>query len=193
MYGDDETLEESCWRALTFEHGNSHDVNTPLPFITAIAVPWLEMIRLPKYIDLLAYQDVSPAEVAALFIHENPISSWRPSLNATDQELRVSIVSHSGEVGRQAANFDLYALSMTRGAWGRSFFLSERGYLGWVPKHAKRCDCICVFQGSLIPWVIRPREEGDRLKFIGTCYMQGLMNSEAFELAGCEAESIKLA
>jgi hypothetical protein len=82
---------------------------------------------------------------------------------------------------------------MTRGAWGRSFFLSERGTLGWVPKHAKRGDRICVFQGSLIPWVIRPREEGDRLTLIGACYMQGLMNSEAFELAGCEAKSIKLA
>ncbi len=77
-------------------------------------------------------------------------------------------------------------------SFGRCFFITCAGYIGWAPKDAQEGDRLCLFSGSDIPYLIRPKgNEGFLL--IGACYVHGLMNGKARELGlGGEVESISL-
>jgi hypothetical protein len=65
--------------------------------------------------------------------------------------------------------------------WGRQYFASDLGYVGWLPDHAQEGDFICAFNGSRFPFVVRPHQGGFRL--IGACYMHGIMEGDAIGLA----------
>ena len=43
----------------------------------------------------------------------------------------------------------------TQYCYGRKFFTTKAGYMGWVPEEAITGDEICVFDGSKMPFVIR--------------------------------------
>jgi hypothetical protein len=73
---------------------------------------------------------------------------------------------------------------------GRNFFLSERGFVGWVPISAQVGDQICIFRGCNIPFVIRPCDGGYTL--LGDCYMHGLMYGEAIKMDHAPLEWIRL-
>lgn len=60
---------------------------------------------------------------------------------------------------------------------GRKFFSTQAGYMGWVPEYAHEGDELCVFDGSMMPFVIRPvaSENANRYKLVGSAYVHGLM------------------
>jgi hypothetical protein len=62
---------------------------------------------------------------------------------------------------------------------GRRVFVSESGYCGLVPEHAKDGDCLCILFGCDVPVVLR--KTGDWYTFIGECYIQRLMDGEAMK------------
>lgn len=43
---------------------------------------------------------------------------------------------------------------------------------------AEEKDSICIFLGGRVPFVIRPKADG-QYQFIGECYVHGLMDGEA--------------
>jgi hypothetical protein len=58
----------------------------------------------------------------------------------------------------------------------RSFFVSEKGYLGLAPKIAKTGDSICVLLGCDKPLIMR--REDDHYLLLGDSYVYGIMNRE---------------
>ncbi|KAI9880355.1 MAG: hypothetical protein M1830_003966 [Pleopsidium flavum] len=66
-------------------------------------------------------------------------------------------------------------------AFNRCFFITPAGYMGWAPKDAQQGDQVCLFSGSDIPYLIRPRNS-QAFQLIGACYIHGLMNGKAREL-----------
>jgi len=60
---------------------------------------------------------------------------------------------------------------------GRLFFISHNGFMGLVPKASDVGDEICILFGAATPFVIRSLDAGI-YKFIGECYVYGLMNGE---------------
>jgi hypothetical protein len=54
--------------------------------------------------------------------------------------------------------------------------VSEKGYLGLVPKRAKTGDSICVLLGCNKPLIIR--REDDHYLLLGDSYIYGIMNRE---------------
>lgn len=64
---------------------------------------------------------------------------------------------------------------------GRSFFVSTNGFMGLVPQHAISEDEICLFYGCDAPVVLRRQrnKDGNVYRFIGECFVFGLMNGEA--------------
>lgn len=60
----------------------------------------------------------------------------------------------------------------------RSFARSEKGFFGLVPTIAAQGDCIAVFSGVIVPYVLRPVSDGV-YKIVGHCYVQGIMYGEA--------------
>ena len=61
-------------------------------------------------------------------------------------------------------------------AYGRRFMITDLGFLGLAPLASMPGDEVCMLFGGTVPYVIR--SEGDRFKFIGECYVLGIMDSE---------------
>jgi hypothetical protein len=58
----------------------------------------------------------------------------------------------------------------------------SNGYVGLVPEVTSENDEIVMIQGSDLPFVLRPIQElPGYYRFIGGCYMHGLMKGEAWK------------
>jgi hypothetical protein len=62
----------------------------------------------------------------------------------------------------------------------RNMCLTARGYLGRVPMGSVIGDKICILFGGCVPFVLRDTGDG-YFKFIGECYIHGIMDGEAIE------------
>jgi Heterokaryon incompatibility protein (HET) len=63
----------------------------------------------------------------------------------------------------------------------RRFFSTKSGYFG-VGRHLiQRGDVCCVFQGTRLPFVIRPITNISRYKFVGDAYIHGVSKGEILE------------
>jgi hypothetical protein len=62
--------------------------------------------------------------------------------------------------------------------WSTPLCTTAKGYLAAVPFTAKVGDCIAVLAGGRVPFVLRPI--GDHYRFVGPCYVHGIMHGEAF-------------
>ena len=58
-----------------------------------------------------------------------------------------------------------------------SLCITAEGYLAAVPCTAQIGDCIVLLAGGGYPFVLRP--SGAHYRFIGPCYVHGIMNGEA--------------
>lgn len=61
---------------------------------------------------------------------------------------------------------------------GRTVFVCKNGYLGLGPQHAQTGDIVAVVDGSPVPIVLRPIEDGF-YQLVGESYMHGIMDGEA--------------
>lgn len=61
----------------------------------------------------------------------------------------------------------------------RRLVVSKRGLLGTAPSKARKGDLICVLFGLSVPVILRPCAETDAYRFVGECYVDGLMDGDA--------------
>ena len=73
---------------------------------------------------------------------------------------------------------------------GRRFCITERGYMGWVSLAAQQGDEIASLAGTNILFALRKGKTGFYL--MGDCYLQGLMEGEAYTLEGAEEVYIRI-
>jgi hypothetical protein len=73
----------------------------------------------------------------------------------------------------------------------RQFIVTESGRLGWAPKWADSGDQVAILAGSRLPCVIRQCGK-NRWKFIGSCYIDGIMLGEAISQGEYKEEGITL-
>ena len=70
---------------------------------------------------------------------------------------------------------------------------TKHGRLGLVPWLAKKCDLICILFGCSVPIVLRRQKDAhtgqEYFQFIGECYIHGIMEGEALELAKGESDN----
>jgi hypothetical protein len=65
--------------------------------------------------------------------------------------------------------------------------------VGLAPAKCQVGDVICIFLGACVPHVLRPNVETadtTTFRFVGDCYLYGIMNSEA--LGMLEKEEMEL-
>jgi hypothetical protein len=80
---------------------------------------------------------------------------------------------------------ELYRRRLTHGqTWGARFCILENGSMGWVPSGATNGDVIFVFNGAVVPYVLRPQTDGTYL-WVGESWISGVMNGE---ILGLEVE-----
>jgi Heterokaryon incompatibility protein (HET) len=63
----------------------------------------------------------------------------------------------------------------------RKFFRTRNGYFGLGPSIIQNGDLCCLFFGAEVPYILRPCED-DAFKFIGECYLHGIMYGEAMDM-----------
>lgn len=100
---------------------------------------------------------------------------WANSLSTTSKTN--SIIQQSEKTSQAALN--------------RWFGQTKEKRLGWMPLFAQPGDLICVFDGAQVPSVLRPSHDG-QYKFIGDCYVDGLMEGEVDVMDGLVRQTFVL-
>ncbi|KAF2801805.1 HET-domain-containing protein [Mytilinidion resinicola] len=80
-------------------------------------------------------------------------------------------------VNDDSENINLVVLSLS----GRRLIITATGYLGLAPKASQTGDIIATVLGCSFPVIFRPC--GDLYRVVGECYVDGLMDDEAMDLA----------
>ncbi|CAH0017800.1 unnamed protein product [Clonostachys rhizophaga] len=74
---------------------------------------------------------------------------------------------------------------------GRRFGITAKGYIGLFPCASSRGDSIILVSGCPVPYVIR-RVGQDQWRYLGECYVHGMMNREVIPVDGFSWETIIL-
>ncbi|KAK9425919.1 putative Heterokaryon incompatibility domain-containing protein [Seiridium unicorne] len=73
------------------------------------------------------------------------------------------------------------------------FFITANGYVGLAPADITVGDAVVIFQGGLVPFVVKPGAgSGGRSRLVGECYVHGLMHGEASQLPDAKEDMIFL-
>ncbi|MCJ1411213.1 hypothetical protein MMC19_005301 [Ptychographa xylographoides] len=79
--------------------------------------------------------------------------------------------------------------SLGSATFGRRFFWTTEGYMGMGPAGAQVGDRVCLFFGGQVLYVVRDLEDQGWYRFVGECYVHGLMDGEAMEGRDVEEET----
>jgi hypothetical protein len=81
-----------------------------------------------------------------------------------------------------------YAKAICQTMEGRTFFISEKGYMGIGPDDIKSGDVVVILFGVRTPFILRPNPLQDGLyQVIGDCYVDGFMSGEALQVPGLKS------
>ena len=72
----------------------------------------------------------------------------------------------------------------------RRFCVTKKGYYGVVPRRAQVGDCICVFVGAKLPFVLRSRDDLESYQALGECYIHGISEGELWDRDDFNTEDI---
>ena len=86
---------------------------------------------------------------------------------------------HHGDSSLDAS----FERTMRKKLYGRRLMTTQTGYIGLAPIASRRLDKVCILFGCSTPVILRPLGDG-HFKFIGECYVHGLMEGEAMAMAG---------
>lgn len=93
--------------------------------------------------------------------------------------------------GRLNIEDDRREASIMRAAMKRSFFVTEKGYMGLGPFNTEEGDLVYVLAGGQVPFILRPEISSGGFWLVGESYVHGIMDGEATML-GIEVETIYL-
>ena len=101
------------------------------------------------------------------------------------------LVDEETEAGAAAVgDAEKFWLDMHLVAYGRSFFLTEKGYFGLGPRVVRPGDQCAVLAGAKVPFVLREApgdgERRERWGLVGECYLHGIMHGEVTESVGSD-------
>jgi len=65
----------------------------------------------------------------------------------------------------------------------------EDGHVGWAPAEAEVGGVVCVLNGSVAPFALREIQDGT-FRFVGECYVHGLVNGEILHLGKEERDFV---
>jgi hypothetical protein len=93
--------------------------------------------------------------------------------------LKSSLSQHLKRLVRKRSDPGRFHEAFVRACVDRRFFVTKTGSMGIGPDVMNEGDIIVILFGGRVPYILRPVDNG--FKFIGECYVPGLMNSEAVQ------------
>jgi len=82
----------------------------------------------------------------------------------------------------------VFTNSILKFTTARNMCVTSEGYLGRVPRGSEIGDTICILFGGCVPFVLRDTGDG-YFKFIGECYIHGIMDGEAMDSQDIESQT----
>lgn len=149
----------------------------------------------------------SPELLAALsrtMVCDWVIKGSQPTLEAEQLKLVRDLLTyvfdscqdHSTELPQSLTGDDsAFNTSMAKWSAVRRFCFTSNGRLGQLAPGSEPGDRICVLSGGEVPFVIRPTTSGDTegmYQLVGECYLDGMMDGEAWKLSDHVVEDISL-
>jgi hypothetical protein len=178
VYGDVQDKQKAALKALTGDHDRGRDL--PSGFEALLALPadghegcsFISTLRDSPYLQPYQYRR---RRNGLIRLGDRPLKDYLvPSDNQSPASVDVQI------------NALKKAMVWT---WRRKLVVTAQGYLGLVPNAARKGDSICLLLGCSLPVILRPLSDGNasqaapRWKFVGECYIYGIMDGEAMKLA----------
>jgi hypothetical protein len=69
-----------------------------------------------------------------------------------------------------------------------TFVILESGYMGWSPHGLQVGDVFCLFDGYIVPFVLRPSADEDTFSLWGDGYVHGFMPVQKLRTEGKSKE-----
>lgn len=84
-----------------------------------------------------------------------------------------------------------YVALLEDGLLGWRFFVTARGHCGIAPGGAQAGDVVLIACGGDVPFLLRTAGKGF-FRFVGACYVEGMMGGEALRFEGVTRESVHI-
>lgn len=75
-------------------------------------------------------------------------------------------------------NSCIFSKAFHRASWGRTLFITKKGYLGLGPYTIRPGDQVVILKGGRTPYIWRKKR--DHYVLVGECYVHGIMHGEVF-------------
>lgn len=190
-------LQQALELTILMSHPNSRTVSVPCPEQDTktdralSAIYWTEDCST----NIRGSHRSCAVSEAMQSVTDNPLWEYFDSFRKSNQRLDIfgtpfrdfflseSDIARRNLDGHDVANMRLAVLALE----GRRLVTTSTGYLGLVPEQSRKGDLIAVLRGCNFPVVVRPlkcdlemvRMSCRRYRYIGECYVHGLMNGEA--------------
>jgi hypothetical protein len=110
------------------------------------------------------------------------LRTWKIE-RASDQTCKevVKRLTEGGKLDKEASKaFEAWGYRM-RSMNGNRPFLSGTGYVGTCPGAAKRGDEVVIIIGADLPYVLRPRDDGESYTIVGDCHVHDIMDGASMQ------------
>jgi hypothetical protein len=85
----------------------------------------------------------------------------------------------------------LFTFQLAMSTKGRKFCRTNDGRVGWVSKHSRVGDSVCLLFGGKVLHTLRAGDDG-HYQLIGEAYFQGLMQGEGLEIPDIDVQDIRI-
>ncbi|KAL9614582.1 MAG: hypothetical protein Q9167_000951 [Letrouitia subvulpina] len=168
----------------TFALGSSMKVNNILAYGQSREEPFWRTLVVDNDETLS-----QPARVSFKFEYEHFYDKLNVAKRCLFNDSVVGFDNPSQYSGNLAMVFGLQDPGFKRFYTAASFNIGHRlatiqpwGWFGTVPEMSQAKDCICVFQGGDVPYVLK-RTSLDQFTLVGPCFVHGLMDGKLFKEA----------
>lgn len=168
-YGNDALFQEALWRALMGDRNdNTESLDASQKRILDSAI-FDDACAPPYPCPVTGDTDDSWRWNMHLWLRRNAsfMLNGRPL-----RQYFCDLGSTKGEPGTYYRSLGRVATWM----WSRKLCVTEQGYIGIMPRVAKRGDVVAILLGCSCPMLLRP--SGDMFQIVAECYVQGVMQGE---------------
>ncbi|PMD43635.1 hypothetical protein L207DRAFT_510144 [Hyaloscypha variabilis F] len=214
-YGDEDQTYEALWRSfvagLNIYNASEGNYEAPAQFGEFFARQCCNAERQHQSLIAegieVAFDINKPSSITSVFTPEDPawpFNTWykynREAIFAgrSVRQWAERYTPHHIEIEGAVPLDQMPKWKDFSGSWGpanfgRRMVTTEKGYIGMALELSRRGDLVCLLFGCRMPVVLRP--EGEYFRFMGECYMHGLMFGEgmkAFERGEYKLEKFEL-
>ncbi|KAF2102477.1 hypothetical protein NA57DRAFT_52051 [Rhizodiscina lignyota] len=135
----------------------------------------------------------APFQIATLEEdEEDNVFDWNSAVVHIDSvQDMIDFLKQNGDVRALGWKYWYTAAAFMKRISNGRYCATVNGFIGVALNEVKGGDKICVFQGAVVPFVVRPAS-ASTYRFVGECYIHGIMYGETSEIEGVRRRELIL-